>query len=82
MNREQIVKILVHNKTRRELTNPSIKAVFTVDPWKAADEIIKLQKPPSIKSEFKKWCKETNRTGGVLLGRSLQEFFDWLEEKQ
>lgn len=29
---------------------------------------------------FKQWCKETNRTGGVLLGSSVREFFEWLEK--
>jgi hypothetical protein len=31
---------------------------------------------------FKQWCKETKRGGGVLVGRSIKEFFKWVEEKQ
>lgn len=28
---------------------------------------------------YKMWCKETNRSGGILLGSSIREFFTWLE---
>ena len=31
---------------------------------------------------FKIWCKQTNRSGGVILSSSLREFFDWYEKKQ
>lgn len=30
---------------------------------------------------FKEWCKETKRGGGVLVGSSVREFFQWLESK-
>jgi hypothetical protein len=29
---------------------------------------------------FNQWCKLTKRSGGVLLGSSIREFFVWLEE--
>lgn len=32
-----------------------------------------------MKELFKQWLKETNRSGGVLLGSSVREFFNWLE---
>ena len=28
---------------------------------------------------FKQWCKETKRSGGVLVGSSIREFFAWYE---
>lgn len=31
---------------------------------------------------FKQFCKETNRSGGVLLGPSIKEFCDWLDKKE
>lgn len=30
--------------------------------------------------QFKQWCKETNRSGGVLVGSSIKEFCDWLDK--
>ena len=33
-----------------------------------------------IKDLYKQWCKETKRNGGVLVGGSINEFFDWLED--
>lgn len=30
---------------------------------------------------FHQWCKETKRSGGVLVGKSIYEFFNWLQEK-
>ena len=34
-----------------------------------------------LDSQFKVWCKETNRSGGVLVGSSIREFFKWLENR-
>ncbi len=34
-----------------------------------------------LESLFKQWCKETERSGGVLLGKSLREFFEYVELK-
>lgn len=31
---------------------------------------------------FKDWCKQTNRSGGVLVGSSIKEFCDFLDSKQ
>lgn len=33
-----------------------------------------------IKEAYKQWCKETKRNGSVLVGGSIQEFFEWLDE--
>lgn len=30
---------------------------------------------------FKKWCEETNRSGGVLIGSSVREFLKYLSQK-
>ncbi len=35
-----------------------------------------------IKEYFKGWCEATGRSGGVLLGSSIQEFLDWYERKK
>jgi len=32
----------------------------------------------NLKLAYKQWCKETKRNGGVLVGGSINEFFDWL----
>jgi len=29
---------------------------------------------------YKQWCKETKRGGGILVGGSIKEFFDWLKQ--
>lgn len=34
-----------------------------------------------IKTYFKKWCKETKRSGGVLVHGSIQEFFNYLKDR-
>ena len=31
---------------------------------------------------YNEWCKETKRNGAVLVGGSIQEFFDWLQDKE
>jgi hypothetical protein len=31
---------------------------------------------------FKDWCKETNRSGGVLVGSSIKEFCEWLDKEK
>jgi len=36
----------------------------------------------SIQELYKIWCKETKRSGGVLVGSSIQEFFKWLDDNQ
>ena len=30
---------------------------------------------------WQQWLKQTNRSGSVITGKSMQEFFDWFEEK-
>lgn len=30
---------------------------------------------------FKQWCKETKRSGGVLIGSSVREFLLYLQQK-
>lgn len=35
----------------------------------------------NIEDLFNQFCKETKRSGGVLLGSSIREFFQWLDEK-
>jgi predicted RNase H-like nuclease (RuvC/YqgF family) len=30
--------------------------------------------------QYKKWCKETKRNGGILIGNSIREFFEYLSE--
>lgn len=32
----------------------------------------------SLRKLYKIWCKETKRNGAILIGGSIQEFFDWL----
>lgn len=34
-----------------------------------------------IKEKYQQWCKETKRNGSVLVGGSMNEFFDWLIEQ-
>ena len=34
----------------------------------------------SLNSLFKKWCKETRRSGGVLVGSSIREFLEYVEK--
>ena len=37
-------------------------------------------RPIKINDAFLKWCKLTKRSGGVLVGSSIREFFKWLED--
>jgi hypothetical protein len=30
---------------------------------------------------FQQWCQETGRSGGVLVGKSFREFFNYVEEQ-
>lgn len=32
----------------------------------------------TLEELYIKWCRETKRSGGVLLGSSVREFFEWL----
>lgn len=34
-----------------------------------------------VKEYFLKWCKETKRSGGILVGSSIQEFLTHLQSK-
>jgi hypothetical protein len=31
---------------------------------------------------YKKWCKQTKRNGAILVGGSIREFFDWLQQPE
>lgn len=31
---------------------------------------------------YNEWCKETKRNGAVITEIELQEFFDWLQDKE
>lgn len=35
----------------------------------------------TLQTLYKQWCKETKRNGGVLVGGSIKEFFEWLRNK-
>jgi hypothetical protein len=41
-----------------------------------------MEKEIKLEDLFKEWCKETKRTGSVLMGSSVREFFEWLEQKK
>jgi len=43
-------------------------------------KLLNSEKKP-IHEYYKDWCKETKRNGGVLIGSSIKEFFDWYENK-
>ena len=36
----------------------------------------------NIRAKYKKWCKDTKRSGGILVHGSIQEFFDYLEKNK
>lgn len=46
--------------------------------WRAAASL-PTNSMPSIIEKYKGWCKETKRGGAVLIGGSINEFFDYLE---
>lgn len=35
----------------------------------------------NLQESFKIWCKETKRSGGVLIGSSVREFLEYVENK-
>ena len=35
-----------------------------------------------IKELYKQWCIETKRNGAVLVGGSINEFFEYIEEEK
>lgn len=35
-----------------------------------------------IQDLYTEWCKETKRTGSVLVGGSIKEFFEWLDDNE
>lgn len=35
-----------------------------------------------IQELYNQWCKETKRNGAVLVGSSIREFFDWLDDNK
>ena len=44
--------------------------------------ISKWVKATELNTLYDQWCKETKRNGAVLIGGSMREFFEWLEEKE
>ena len=38
-------------------------------------------KPIDLNKLFKQWCKETKRSGGVIVGSSVREFFDYVTKQ-
>jgi hypothetical protein len=34
----------------------------------------------TLEDLYRKWCRETKRSGGVLVGGSIWQFFDWVKE--
>lgn len=49
--------------------------------YRAVEKIMAIvggvRKP--IHEYYQQWCKETKRNGGILIGSSIREFFDWHE---
>jgi hypothetical protein len=35
-----------------------------------------------LKEAYQRWCKETRRNGSTLVGGSVYEFFEWLDESK
>ena len=46
-------------------------------------EFLKVSKcsKEDLHNIFKKWCKETKRGGGILIGSSVREFLDYLQKE-
>jgi hypothetical protein len=36
----------------------------------------------NIRDSFKEWCKQTGRSGGILVGKSIREFFDYYQPEE
>lgn len=36
----------------------------------------------NLEKLYNQWCKETKRNGSVLVGKSIREFFKWLEQPE
>ena len=39
-------------------------------------------KTQKLHTLYLQWCKETKRNGSVLIGSSIREFFEWVEEQR
>lgn len=48
----------------------------------AADIMERYSKPIDLNKLFKQWCKETKRNGGVIVGSSIREFFEYVEKNK
>lgn len=36
----------------------------------------------NIETLYKQWCKETKRNGAILVGGSIRDFFEWLDQPE
>lgn len=77
----QISQILVDNKYPLKVKKDDV-AVHVVNIPIAAEKIYQLIKKAPIHEVFKQWCQETKRSGGILVGSSIKEFFKYYENGQ
>lgn len=79
MNQLDISRILVNNKYRLDVGKFD-SAVYVVDIPKVSKLILEeINNKPPINKVYKEWCKLTKRNGGVLIGSSIKEFFEYYE---
>lgn len=50
--------------------------IRAMDMW-GESRVVECKK--SIKTLYEQWCKQTKRKGNILIGGSINEFFEWLE---
>lgn len=40
-----------------------------------------MKEQVNLQELYKQWCKETKRNGAILVGGSIREFLDYVEER-
>lgn len=90
MDKVTISRIMVQNKYLLPVTKADL-GVYVVDIPKSAgllNELFKQELQQThcctmlpLSEQYNIWVKETNRSGGVLIGSSIREFFKWVEDR-
>lgn len=76
MDKSTIAKIMVDSK-KRVATIRGETAHFDVDIPQAATTISNLIQGKDIEKVYHIWLKQTKRSGSVLVGSSIKEFFEF-----
>jgi hypothetical protein len=66
----------VWNAIRKLIVGPMESRIKELEQQLEQSNVPRWVKAEELKELYQNWCKETKRGGGVLIGKSIGEFFD------